>query len=241
MGEPDTAAPPVKTLNYRVRTAEHLNPDVLRLFLSPADDRRLQHRAGQYVDVLLPGGIRRSFSIANAPGGGDIELHIRRVRGGEFSDFIFNHLQRGDTLQVRGPYGDFFLREHSRRPVILLAGGTGFAPIKGIIEHAFNAGFDRDIHLYWGARTRHDLYLHQLARSWSARPRFAYIPVLSDTGPDSGWRGRSGPVHQTVIEDFPDMGGYEVYANGPRPLITSAREVFVRHGLPQEYFYYDAP
>lgn len=241
MAGPDVTDTPHDTLPFRVEAAEFLGPDVIRLILAPADARPLRYRAGQYVDIAAPGGVRRSLSIANAPGQREVlELHIRRVGGGAFSDFVFNRLQPGTVLPVSGPYGGFFLREGSQRPVILLAGGTGFAPIKGLVEQALAGDIDRPVHLYWGARTRHDLYLHDLARSWSDRPNFHYVPVLSDDAHEPRWPGRHGLVHQAVIEDFPALGDYEVYANGPPAMIAAARRALVHHGLPERYFYSDA-
>lgn len=236
----DVTTAAAKTLMCRVEEVQNLTRDILRLYLIPEAGRQFRHRAGQYVDIVLHDGVRRSFSIANAPHmGNHIELHIRHVDGGEFSDYIFNQVAAGDSLEVVGPYGGFFLREDSRRPVIMLAGGTGFAPIKGLVEEILSAGVERPIHLYWGARTRGDLYLHELARSWSDYPDFHYVPVLS-ADDDDGWEGRRGLVHQTVVEDHPDLHAFEVYANGPRAMIQSAREVFLRHGLPDRYYYFDA-
>ncbi len=241
MQKPHRLHAPTKTLTCHVEAVESLGRDVVRLFLAPPRDTPLQHQAGQYIDIVLDDGVRRSFSIANAPHRGNfIELHIRYVSGGEFSDFLFNRLKVGDALEVRGPYGQFFLREHSRRPVILLAGGTGFAPIKGIIEHLLSAGTRRPVYLYWGARTSRDLYLHQLAQSWGEEADFHYVPVCSEPTDDAHWPGRHGLVHQAVLEDFPDLSGFDVYANGPRIMITSAREAFLAHGLPEEHFFYDA-
>lgn len=240
MMDPRLNDPADDTLPFRVETTEVLGPDVMRLFLSPARERRLRYRAGQYVQVAAPGGVRRSLSIANAPGPHEVlELHVRRVHGGAFSDFVFNRLQPGALLSVSGPYGGFFLREGSQRPVILLAGGTGFAPIKGIVEQALATDIDRPMHLYWGARTRHDLYLHELARSWSDAPDFHYIPVLSDDAHDPPWPGRHGLVHEAVLGDFPALDGYEVYANGPPGMIATARRALLAKGLPEKFFYSD--
>jgi CDP-4-dehydro-6-deoxyglucose reductase len=241
MNTPDATRPAAQSLACRVEKVEYLSRDVLRLYLVPQGGKHLRHRAGQYVDVVLHDGVRRSFSIANAPHKGNhIELHIRHVDGGEFSDYIFRRVKTGDALEVMGPYGSFFLRGKSRRPVILMAGGTGFAPIKGLVEEILSLGAKRTVHLYWGVRTREDLYLHALAQQWCAEPDFHYVPVLSDAADDTAWTGRRGLVHQAVVEDFPDLSDYEVYANGPRAMIQSAREVCLRHDLPEELFYFDA-
>ncbi len=232
----------VKTLPCRVTRMERLAPDVMRLFLKTPATERLQFLAGQYLDILLRGGGRRSFSLANAPHDGErLELHIRQVEGGRFSGHVFNEMKEKDLLRFQGPLGSFFLREDSERPIIMVGGGTGFAPLKSMLEHAFHEGIKRPIHLYRGARAQHDLYLHELPLDWAGRyPGFRYTPVLSEAGPAEDWDGHRGFVHKAVIEEYPDLSAHEVYMSGPPPMIEAAKRAFHEHGLPFDRLYYDS-
>lgn len=232
----------VKTLPCRVTGMEKLAPDVMRLYLKLPAAERLQFLAGQYLDILLRDGGRRGFSIANAPhDDGHIELHIRHLPGGRFSDHVFARMKAKDLLRFQGPLGSFFLREASDRPILMMGGGTGFAPLKGMLEHAFHAGIQRPIHLYWGARGRRDLYLHDLPLSWSGtHAGFRYTPVLSDPQPEDAWDGRTGFVHDALVQDYPDLSAHEVYMSGPPPMIKAAKLAFRAHGLPSDHLYYDS-
>jgi len=225
----------------RVAKKELLSDDVIRLYLKPPGGTRMQFLAGQYIDILLQDGQRRSFSIANSPHDDEyIELHIRHVEDGEFSSYLFNRLQVKDILRIEGPFGQFYLRDPVKTPIIFMAGGTGFAPIKGIIEYAFQEGVGQPMHLYWGARTKRDLYMDDLARQWSKRPGFHYIPVLSDTSAGDRWHGRRGMVHETIVQDFPSLEDYAVYTAGPPLMIKAGWVAFERLGLPADRFYSDA-
>jgi len=232
----------IKTLPCRVARMENLAPDVMRLLLTLPQNERLQYLAGQYVDILLKDGRRRGFSLANAPSDDEfLELHIRHVVGGLFSGHVFQAMKERALLRFEGPLGTFFLREDSTAPAILVAGGTGFAPMKAIIEQAFHTESKRPLHLYWGARTRTDLYLHDLALAWAQKyPHFHYTPVLSQSLPADKWTGRVGFVHAAVAADLADFSGHEVYASGPPQMIEAAKEVFQNHGLRGDAFYYDA-
>lgn len=232
----------IKTLPARVARMEQLAPDVMRLYLKLPQNERLQYLAGQYIDILLKDGRRRGFSLANAPEEDEwLELHVRHVPGGLFSGHVFTAMKERALLRFEGPLGTFFVREDSDRPVILMAGGTGFAPMKAIVEHALRGAFARPIHLYWGARRRRDLYLPDLPVQWAARQaRFRYTPVLSQPLPEDQWDGRTGYVHLAVAADYPDLRRYEVYASGPPQMIDAGRAVFARAGLPEEALYYDA-
>lgn len=231
-----------RKLPCRVERMEPLAHDVMRIFLKLPDNERLQFLAGQYIDFILADGRRRSFSLANAPHNDSLlELHIRHVPGGQFTDHVFNKMREKELLRLEGPLGTFFLREDSDRPIIFMAGGTGFAPIKGIIEHAISENLQRPMHLYWGVRAKPDLYLHHLAQSWAnTHEHIRYVPVLSDPRPDDAWEGRTGFVHEVIAHDFADLGGYEIYAGGPPPMINAAKEVFPQQGLVLDHFYSDA-
>ena len=230
---------PVRKLPARVQALRRLADDVMLIDLKLPASENFQFRAGQYIDILLADGQRRSFSIANAPhDGGHLELHVRRIDGGRFTAHVFEAMKEKEILRFEGPHGSFWLREDSARPIVMVAGGTGFAPIKGIIEHAIQIGLARPITLYWGARTRDGLYLDALARSWEAAlPGFRYLPVLSD----EAWDGRQGLVHQAVVDDFADLSGYEAYVCGAPAMVDAARESFsTQRGLPADAFFADA-
>ncbi len=232
---------PVRTLPCRVESLERAADDVLILRLRLPANERLQFLAGQYVDILLKDGQRRSFSLAIAPHADELlELHIRHLPGGRFTDWAFNEMKVKDILRFEGPHGSFTLNEESDRPLILLASGTGFAPIKALVEHAFHEGIRRDMVLYWGGRREKDLYLKSLAERWAAEhPHFAFIPVLSEA--EAGWTGRTGLVHQAVLDDFADLSGHEVYACGAPPMVEVAHRSFIaERGLPEGAFYSDA-
>ncbi|ENO89374.1 CDP-6-deoxy-delta-3,4-glucoseen reductase [Thauera linaloolentis] len=234
---------PVRKLPSRVQKLQRLAGDVMLLDLKLPASEAFRFNAGQYVDILLADGQRRSFSIANAPhDAGHIELHVRRIDGGRFTTQVFEGMKEKDILRLEGPLGSFWLREETQRPIVMLAGGTGFAPIKGIVEHAIETGLQRPITLYWGARDRAGLYLDELARSWeSALPGLRYIPVLSDEAPGDAWDGRRGLVHQAVLDDFADLSGHEVYACGAPAMIDAARASFCgERGLPEDAFFADA-
>lgn len=243
----------IKTLPCRVARMEKLAHDVMALYLKLPQNERLQFLAGQYLDILLRDGRRRSFSLANPPHDDELlQLHIRHLPGGHFSDHVFARMKEKDLLRFQGPLGTFFLREDGpqdntaavpspNRPIILMAGGTGFAPIKGMIEHAFYIGMQRPMHLYWGVRARRDLYMDSLVGSWvEAHQGFRYTPVLSEPQPDDHWEGRRGWVHEAVAQDYPDLSGYEVYASGPPAMIEAGKTAFAARGLPTEQFFYDS-
>jgi len=237
----------VRKLPARVIGIEQVAPDVRVLTLQlPAADP-LKFYAGQYVDMLLRDGQRRSYSIARAPHvDGPLELHVRHMPGGVFTDHVFGAgataMKERDIVRFEGPLGSFFLREDSDAPIVLLASGTGFAPIKAIVEHIQHQGITRPVRLYWGGRRPHDLYLDALARGWeTALADFRYVPVVSDALPEDAWAGRTGYVHRAVMADLPDLSGWQVYACGAPAMVEAARHDFVRDcGLPEGEFYADA-
>lgn len=229
-----------KILPVRVQHIDHLADDVIRLYLKLPETQRLQFMAGQYLDFLLSDGSKRAFSIANAPHDDDlIELHIRHVDGGRFTDWAFDQMQEKGILRINAPLGTFVLDESSDRPLIFVGGGTGFAPLKGQIEHAFHLGWDRPMHLYWGVRGRRDLYLPDLPGQWAeGRDNFSFVPVLSE--PDADWDGRDGWVHEAVIADYPDLSGFDIYMAGPPPMIVAAKDAFRQAGLKDDRLFYDS-
>jgi CDP-4-dehydro-6-deoxyglucose reductase len=234
---------PVKTLPCRVQKLERLADDVIVMYLKLPANERLQFLAGQYLEFLLKDGSRRSFSMANAPHDDEfLQLHVRHVPEGKFTDHVFTKMKERDILRFEGPQGTFFLREDSEKPVVFVASGTGFAPIKAILEHAFNKGVTRPMTLYWGGRRPKDLYLNELPAKWAAEhPNFRYVPVISDALPEDGWAGRKGFVHLAVMEDFPDLSGCQVYACGVPVMVEAARRDFIgRCRLPEDEFYADS-
>ena len=231
----------IKMLPARVMKLERAAPDVMLLDLKLPANERLQFLAGQYIDLLLRNSIRRSFSMANAPHDDALlQLHLRDY-GGPFSQHVFSTMKEKDILRVEGPFGTFFLREESAKPIVLVASGTGFAPIKAIIEHALHTGMKRPMTLYWGCRLRAELYLDGLAQRWQQEGRLRYVPVLSEALPADSWTGRTGFVHRAVMEDFPDLSGYQVYACGAPVMVDAAHRDFTSQcGLPDEEFFSDS-
>lgn len=233
----------IRTLPARVERIEKPAEDVAILYLKLPAAERLQFLAGQYIDILMKGGVRRSYSMANAPHDDThLQLHVRRTPGGTFSKYVFEEMKERAIIRFEGPLGSFYLREDSDKPMILVAGGTGFAPIKAVIEHAFHKGIDRQMVLYWGARSLADLYLRELPVSWQEEhDNFTYVPVLSDPRPQDHWPGRTGLVHQAVLDDFPNLAGYQVYACGGPAMIDIAKKTLIgERGLREDEFYCDA-
>ena len=237
---------PILKLPSRVLSIDKPSADVAVLKLQLPANQNLQYRAGQYVEFILRDGARRSYSMANAPHAlgtpPAIELHIRHMPGGKFTDHVFGAMKEKDILRMEGPFGSFFLREASDKPMVLLASGTGFAPIKALIEHMEFKGITRPAVLYWGCRSKADLYLHDWALAAAERlPQLRYVPVLSEPKSEDGWAGRTGLVHQAVMADLPDLSGHQVYACGAPIMVESAERDFTAHcGLPADEFFADS-
>jgi CDP-4-dehydro-6-deoxyglucose reductase len=232
----------IRNLPCRIAEMQRLNHDVMQLKLKlPANDR-LQFLAGQYIDLLLKDGRHRSFSLANPPHDDEyLELHIRHVEGGEFTSEVFEKMHVKDILRIEGPHGQFFLREESDRPIIFMAGGTGFAPVKAMIEHSLAAGITRPMHIYWGARAKEDLYLHEMAEKLAAEhEHILYTPVLSDPKAEDNWNGRTGFVHDAILADHASLSGYEIYAAGPPVMVYAGRDHFPAQGLDLKNYVSDA-
>ena len=237
----------IRKVPCRVNTISKPSDDVAILKLQLPAAERFQFLAGQYLEFLLKDGQRRAYSIANAPDQeGPLELHIRHLPGGVFTDFVFGAvtpaLKEKDILRFEGPLGSFFLREDSKKPIIFVAAGTGFAPIKSIIEQMQAKKIQRSIHLYWGGRRPRDLYLDDLCKSWEKEiTDFKYIPVISDALVEDAWQGRTGFVHQAVMQDHPDMRDFQVYACGAPVMVNAARNDFSsKCHLPEEEFFADS-
>jgi CDP-4-dehydro-6-deoxyglucose reductase len=234
---------PIRKMPSRVSTLEKVASDVIVITLQLPANETLKFRAGQYIEFMLRDGKRRSYSIATAPDQDQpLALHIRHMPGGLFTDQVFTTMKERDILRFEGPMGTFFVREDSDKPMVLLASGTGFAPIKAIVEHLRAQGSERPMTLYWGGRRPQDLYMDALCREWAATlPNFKYVPVISNPQDEDNWSGRTGFVHQAVIADLPDMSGYQVYACGAPIMVESAKKDFAAQcGLPDEEFYADA-
>ncbi len=244
----------LKTLPCRIEQMDRVTDDVTILRIKLPANERLQYQAGQYIEFLLKDSKRRSFSMANAPHDDTLlELHIRHLPGGLFTDRVFGvaepALKVRDILRFEGAHGSFFLRDQSNtpgmadKPIIFLASGTGFAPIKAIIEHMFYTGNKRQMMLYWGGRRPKDLYLNELVQTWvDTHPgQFTYVPVISDALPDDAWHGRTGFVHKAVLDDFADLSQHQVYACGAPIVVDSARNEFTgKRGLPESDFFADS-
>ena len=220
---------------------ERLADDVMRVLLQLPEGKALDFVAGQYIDILLDDGQRRAFSFANRPqASSQIELHIRLVEGGRFTTHVFDAMQVGDTLRFEGPRGSFTLRD-SMHPILFVAGATGFAPIKSIVEDAFERGVQRPMRLYWGVRQRKDLYLLELCEQWARdHSNFTVVPVISEPAEGDGWTGRTGLVHEAMLADFPDLSGNEVYLCGSVKMVETAVPAFIAQGLGEDACFSDA-
>ena len=216
------ASTPAKEYVGVVDRMEKLTHDVMGVVVKLPEGQHISFAAGQYINILLEDGERRAFSFASAPHNArDIELQIRLVPGGRFTTHVFEKMKVGDAIRLEGPLGDFVLRE-STRPIIFVAGATGFAPVKSMVEDAFHRGLKRPIRLYWGVRQRRDMYLAHLPEQWQREhENFKFIPVLSEPGPADAWTGRTGLVHEAILQDFPSLAGNEIYACGSVKMVEA--------------------
>ena len=239
----EAGAFPIKKLPTRVSSLAKVSPDVMIVKLQlPANDA-FQYHPGQYVEFLLRDGARRSYSMANAPAeGAQMELHIRHMPGGKFTVHVFGPMKEKEILRIEGPFGSFFLREDSAKPIVMLASGTGFAPIKALLENMVAKGISRPTTLYWGGRRPSDLYMQDwIVDLAKTHAWLTYVPVISDAVPEDAWNGRTGFVHRAVLQDFADLTGHQVYACGAPIVVESAQKDFVAQAqLPSEEFFADA-
>lgn len=231
----------IKTLPCRVARLASLAPDVMQVFLRLPAVESLPFLPGQYLDFLVEDGRRRSFSIASPPHDSElIELHVRRVAGGGFTERLFGHVNTGALLRIEGPMGQFVYREGTT-PLIMVAGGTGFAPLKSMLRHILERGPARDIHLYWGARQPQDLYEEARVLEWLQRhPRLKFTAVLSEAGAVGAPHRRLGWVHEAVLQDYPRLDEFDVYTAGPPALIEAIRASFPRQGLSEDRLHFDS-
>lgn len=231
-----------RTMPARVEKMTKLSHDVMALYLKLPSQERLQFLAGQYIEFILKDGKRRAFSLANAPHDDALlEFHLRLVAGGQFTQYVFSEMHEKSMLRLEGPFGSFYLREDSNKPLLFVAGGTGFAPIKAIVEHTIEYQHQRDITIYWGARSLRDLYLNELPRQWQQdHPHIRYIPVLSEPLPEDHWQGRTGLVHAAVLDDYEQLDDYQVYCCGAPQMVDIAHLAFQARGLPAEEFFSDS-
>jgi len=233
----------VKSLPCRIERTERLCHDVMAVFLRLPAVEVMNYRAGQYIDVMLSGGRRRSFSIASAPADGRLlELHVRRASATGFTGQLFERTGTGTLLRIEGPLGQFWFRDDSPRPALMIGGGTGYGPLRAMLRQLLAVGTRRPIALYWGGRTLADLYEHVwLGRLAAERPEFSYQPVLSEHDPSPEAAGlRTGLVHEAVLADRHDLAGYDVYASGPPAMVEAVRAAFLGHGLPREQLFFDS-
>lgn len=240
---PPTIDLTVRSLPCRVERLEPLAPDVMALFLRLPATEQFQFLAGQYLDIMLPHNRRRSFSIASPPrDGGLIELHVRRVANGEFTEQVFGGMQPKTLLRIEGPLGQFWFRERSPRPAVLIGGGTGYAPLRAMLRELLERGDRRPLHLYWGAQARVDLYEHAMLQDWCSRyPNFQYTPVLSNPAATDVWTGHTGWVHMAMLHDYAAcLGAIDVYASGPPAMVEAIRSELIARGLPKEQLFFDS-
>jgi len=223
----------------RIKSLKLLCHDVIQMIVQPPPGQKIEYLAGQYVDFILSDNRRRSFSIANADRDGCLEFHLRKVENGEFTSRIFDESKVGDVLRLRGPLGTFFLRKGSENPIIMVAGGTGFAPIKALLEELQQTDHQRVVNLYWGVRSIADIYMKFWLEMFDQNNEwFNFIVVLSAA--DDTWGARRGLVHQAVLDDFTNLASYDIYASGPPTMITAARHGFTKQGLDEKNFYFDS-
>jgi CDP-4-dehydro-6-deoxyglucose reductase, E3 len=232
----------LKSLPCRIERLQRLAPDVMAVFLQLPAHEDFHFMAGQYIDVMLPQNRRRSFSIASPPDGTrQLELHVRRVASGEFTQQLFSGKLDQTLLRIEGPLGQFWFRQESRRPAVLIGGGTGYAPLRSMLCQLLGLGDRRPLHLYWGAQSLQDLYEDAQVRELCRRhPTLRYTPVLSDPRPEDEWQGRRGWVHAAALADHADLKGLDVYASGPPGMVEAVRHEFIERGLPPDQLFFDS-
>ena len=231
-----------KIMPARVNKLTKLSHDVMQLELKLPESQRMQFLAGQYIEVLLKGGKRRAFSIANAPHQDEfLILQIRHVPDGYFSGHVFEEMKEKALLRIEGPFGGFCLNEESDRPIIMIGGGTGYAPLNGMLEHAHSLEMKNDIHLFNGVRAKHDVYMQEQVDALQEKmPNLKSTVVLSDPEDADDWQGATGFVHEEVLKQFDDLSGFDIYMSGPPPMVNAAKAAFIEKGASEDHMYSDA-
>lgn len=232
----------VKQYACHVSSKDKLCHDVIALKITLDQDQRLQYHAGQYVEFILQDGKHRAFSIATAPHKDELlELHIRHVDGGLFTDFLFEKMPDNESLQLQGPLGQFYLREDRQKPIIMMGGGTGFGPLKAMIEHIEFTQFNQPVHLFMGVRALRDLYMDEMTQAWlSNNTQLQFTPVLSDPITEDNWQGETGFVHEAVCRHYQDLSTFDIYMSGPPPMINAAVDAFTKIGATKDCMFSDA-
>jgi len=240
--KPPAADIQIKSLPSRIERLVRLAPDVMAVFLRLPAREQFHYVAGQYLDVMLPQNRRRSFSIANPPHDSEmIELHVRRVASGEFTQQLFSGAAEKTQLRIEGTPGHLWYRVDSVRPAALISGATGYAPLRAMLRHLLERGDRRSLHFYWGAQSRVDLYEDASVRRWCEKyPNLQYTPVLSNVRAEDAWTGRVGWVHEAALQDHPNIREFDVYAAGPPVMIEAIRHEFAAKGLPPDQLFFDS-
>jgi CDP-4-dehydro-6-deoxyglucose reductase len=233
----------VRKMPARVIEKTLLAPDVMRIKIKLPNAQRLQFLAGQYLEILLPEGKRRAFSIASSPQSEDeIELHIRHVDGGGFTGWVFDELKERDILRLEAPLGTFFIRnDNTERPMIMMGGGTGFAPLKSMIEDLLAHNDQRPLHLFWGVRNRTELYMHKQAQQWAEQnDHIQYTSALLEPGAEDPAGSFNGFVHEAVLKQYPDLSNFDIYMSGPPAMIDAGRKAFIENGAGTRRIFFDS-
>lgn len=225
----DYVAKPPAAQTATVVAVESRTHDILAIRLELDDRAALRFAAGQYLSLAMPGAPARHYSMASRPDDELVELHVRLVPGGRTSSLIHASLKAGDRVKIEGPAGSAYLRDAHGGPIVAVAGGSGLAPIKSIVETALGAGISQQIHLYFGARTEGDLYLVDHFRALELRfSNFIFVPILSQSVA-TGWR--TGFVSSALAEDHQQLAGAKAYVAGPPGMVEAVGSVLAARGI----------
>ena len=225
----DYVAMPTVAQGATVVAVESKTHDILAIRLKLDDRSAFRFTAGQYLSLAIPGAPTRHYSMASRPDDELVELHVRLVPGGRTSSLIHASLKAGDRVEIKGPSGSAYLRDAHAGPIVAVAGGSGLAPIKSIVETALGAGMSQPIHLYFGVRTQDDLYLVDYFR-WLEQhfSNLDFVPVLS-RAVETGWR--TGFVSDALAEDHRQLVGAKAYVAGPPAMVDAVGSVLAARGV----------